>query len=91
MVKNANSKVNRWSLELAVYNINFEWISGAHNKAADCLSSLVDVKDTPAMPTALISMLVTPTPDGPVTCTHSKMCNTANTLQILQPHQPMTW
>ena len=36
--KNANNKVNRWSLEPATYNIKFEWISGAHNKAADCLS-----------------------------------------------------
>ena len=36
--KNANNKVNRWGLELATYNITFEWISGAHNKAADCLS-----------------------------------------------------
>ena len=33
--KNANNKVNRWGLELATYNITFEWISG--NKAADCL------------------------------------------------------
>ena len=36
--KNANNKVNIWSLELATYNITFEWISGAQNKAADCLS-----------------------------------------------------
>ena len=36
-----NSKVNRWSLELATYNITFEWITGARNKAADCLSRLV--------------------------------------------------
>ena len=28
--KNANNKVNRWGLELATYNITFEWISGAH-------------------------------------------------------------
>ena len=35
--KNANNKVNQWSLELATYNITFEWISGAHNKAADYL------------------------------------------------------
>ena len=35
--KNTNNKVNRWSLELATYNITFEWISGAKNKAADCL------------------------------------------------------
>ena len=25
--KNANDKVNRWGLELATYNITFEWIS----------------------------------------------------------------
>ena len=36
--KNANNKVNRWSLELTTYNTTFEWISFAHNKAADCLS-----------------------------------------------------
>ena len=39
--KNANNKVNRWGLELATYNITFEWISGAQNKAADCPSRLV--------------------------------------------------
>ena len=39
--KNANNKVNRWSLGLATYNITFEWISGANNKAVDCLSRLV--------------------------------------------------
>ena len=36
--KNGNTKINRWGLELASYNITFEWISGAKNKAADCLS-----------------------------------------------------
>ena len=41
--KNANKKVNRWGLELATYNITFEWISGACNKAADCLSHLVEL------------------------------------------------
>ena len=41
--KNANHKVNRWSLELATYNITFEWISGAKNKAADCPSQLVEL------------------------------------------------
>ena len=25
--KNANNKVNRWELQLATYNITFEWIS----------------------------------------------------------------
>ena len=40
--KNKNTKINRWGLELASYNITFEWISGARNKAADCLSRLVE-------------------------------------------------
>ena len=40
---NANNKVNRWGLELATFNITFEWISGACNKAADCLSHLLDL------------------------------------------------
>ena len=39
--KNANNKVNRWGLELAMYKITFEWIPGAGSKAADCLSRLV--------------------------------------------------
>ena len=41
--KNANNKVNRWGLEFATYNITFEWILGAKNKAADCLSYLVEL------------------------------------------------
>ena len=36
--KNENTKINRWGLELTYYNITFEWISGAKNKAAECLS-----------------------------------------------------
>ena len=36
--KNANNKINRCSLELTTYNITFEWILGAKNKAAACLS-----------------------------------------------------
>ena len=36
--KNENTKINRWGLELASYNITFKWISGVKNKAADCLS-----------------------------------------------------
>ena len=36
--KNVNTKINRWGLELASYNITFKWISGVKNKAADCLS-----------------------------------------------------
>ena len=41
--KNVNNKVNRWGLEFATYNITFEWISGAQNKAADSLSRLVEL------------------------------------------------
>ena len=36
--KNENTKINRWGLELASYNITFKGISGVKNKAADCLS-----------------------------------------------------
>ena len=35
--KNENMKINRWGLELVPYNITFKWISGAKNKAADCV------------------------------------------------------
>ena len=52
--KNANNKVNRWALELATYNITFEWISGAQNKAADCLSQLVEL---PQYRPATVNML----------------------------------
>ena len=41
--KNKNTKINRWGLGLASYNITFEWISGVKNKAADCLSQLVEL------------------------------------------------
>ena len=57
--KNANNKVNRWSLELSTYNISFEWISGAENKAANCLSRLVKPISTS------VNMLTTSSTDGP--------------------------
>ena len=41
--KNTNNKVKRWGLELATYNITFKWMSGAINKAADCLSRFVEL------------------------------------------------
>ena len=54
--KNVNKKVNRWGLELAMYNITFEWISGAQNKAPGCLFRLVklphDRQATVQIPTA---------------------------------------
>ena len=70
--KNADNKVNRWSLELATHNITFEWMSGAHNKAANCLSQLVNVKETPVTSNTSINMVVTYTTDGPANHSHSK-------------------
>ena len=70
--ESANNKVNRWSLELATYNITLEWISRAHNKAADCLSWMVDVKDTPVTSNTSINMAGIPTLDSPATHTCSK-------------------
>ena len=58
-----NSKVNRWGLKLATYNITFEWISEAINKPADCLSCLVELpQDKPVS----INMLSVTDTDGPV-------------------------
>ena len=63
--KNTNNKVNRWSLELVSYNSTFEWISGAKNKAADCLSRLVSTMGTS------INMLTASLNDGPAFHTRS--------------------
>ena len=71
--KNTNNKVNRWSLELATYNITFKWISGAQNKAADCLSQLVEVPWNNATATSILINSVTASPtDEPTTHNHSK-------------------
>ena len=81
--KNANNKVNRWSLELATYSITFEWISGAKNKAADCLSRLVS-------PTGnSINMLTASVNDG--SAFHTRSCTNisdpTSTLPVIpQPH-----
>ena len=57
-----NNKVNWWGLELATYNITFVWISGACNKAADCLSCLVELpQDKPVS----INVLPVTDTDGP--------------------------
>ena len=32
--KNTNNKVNRWILELATYNISFEWISRSQKQSS---------------------------------------------------------
>ena len=63
--KNANNKVNRWSLELATYNISFKWISEAKIKAAGCLSRLVKPISTS------VNMLTASSTDGPAFHTRS--------------------
>ena len=69
LMENANNKVNRWGLELATYNITFELISEACNKAADCLSCLVELpQDRPAP----INMLSANNLDGTAFNTRSR-------------------
>ena len=68
MEKNANYKVNRWGLELATYKISLEWISGAQNKAADCLSWLVEL---PQERQAIANMLCVTNLDAPAFNTRS--------------------
>ena len=78
--KNANNKVNIWSLELATYNITFEWISGAKNKAADCLSRLVK-------PISIsVNMLTASSTDGPAFHTRSHTQHTSSSATST-PHQ----
>ena len=68
--KNANNKVNRWGLELSTYNIIFEWISGAPNKAADCLSFLAELpQDKPVS----INMLSATDTDRPTSIPEVKI------------------
>ena len=79
MEKNSNNKVNRWSLELATYIITFKWISGAKNKAADCLSRLVKLIST----STSVNMLTTSSADGPAfntrSCTQHTSSNATTT------------
>ena len=77
--KNTNNKVNRWSLELATYNISFKWISGAKNKAADCLSRLVTSTSTS------VNMLTASSTDGPAFHTRSHTQNTSRTSSTPHP------
>ena len=85
--KNAPDKVNKWSQELTMYNIIFEWIPVACNKTTDYHSWLVGVNDTPTTHTASVNMLVPSSPDGPatLTLTHRKTFNSANTTSPKDP------
>ena len=67
--KTTTNKLNRWWLELATYNITFEWISGAQNKAADCLSRLVEL---PQGRQATVQMLTVTNHDEPTFHTRSR-------------------
>ena len=79
--KNTNNKVNRWGLELATYCITFEWISGAKNKAADCLSRLVEPLQSAS---SSINMLSVSNTDGPAFDTR---CHTQQQLTTPQHNQ----
>ena len=76
--------MNRWSLELATYNITFEWILGAKNKAADCLSRLVSPTGTS------INMLTASFNDRPAfhtrSCTQSTSDSTSALHTEAAPH-----
>ena len=86
--KNANNKVNRWGLELATYNITVEWISGAKNKAADCLSCLVELPQTISAP---INMLSVSNTDGPTFNTRNQtqqhLTSNTTTAQLSITHE----
>ena len=60
--KNANTKVNRWSLDLVTYNKTIEWISGAKIKATDCLSWLVELPTTTPATVNMLTVTHTNTP-----------------------------
>ena len=81
--KNANNKVNRWSLELPTYNITIEWISGAKNKVADCLLQLVE----PTSPSPSVHMLTASHTEGPTFNTRSHTQTTSpNTTPTPHPN-----
>ena len=69
---------------MATYNITFEWISGAKNKAADCLSRLVSPTRTS------VNMLTASVNDGPAfhtrSCTQSTSDTTLKIPVMPQPH-----
>ena len=61
--------MNRWGLELATYNITFEWISGVHNKTAHCHLHLVEL---PQDRHVKINILSATNLDGPAFNTRSR-------------------
>ena len=76
------NKTNRWGLELATYNIMFEWISGARNKATDCLSRLVKL---PNNREATVRMLTATNSDRPAFNTQSQTSKQCQTTKAARP------
>ena len=68
------------SLELATYSIIFKWISGAKNKAVDCLPRLVK----PISASTSVNMLTASSNDGPAFNTRSHKQHTSNAMST--PH-----
>ena len=87
--KNINTKINRWGLELASYNITFKWISGAKNKVTDFLSWLLELpekhqKNPSIMKPTLIKMVKAVTTRSRMrTMTVKETVNTPSMEQIL--------
>ena len=79
MGKTLITKSTDGSLELATYNISFEWISGTRNKAADCLTRLVTPTSTS------VNMLTASSTDGPAFHTRSGTQNTSSTTSTPHP------
>ena len=58
---------------IATHNLTLEWISGVHNKAVDCLSSLVEVPRNDAAAASILMNSATASPvNGPTAHTHRK-------------------
>ena len=82
MGKNTKNKVDRWGLELATYNITFKWISGPHNKVADCLSCLVKLLMDKPVP---LNMLSATNTDGSAFNTRNQTHHLSPDTSISQP------
>ena len=63
--------LNQWSLELLTYNITFKWILHAQNKAAGCLSQLVDIPRDDVAATNIFINSVTASPAN-IATTHTQ-------------------
>ena len=81
-----NNKVNRWGPGLTTYNITFEWISGACNKAVDCILHLVELPQD--KPVSINVLSVTDT-NGPASTPEVKIVHAYQ--HTLAPHSQMLY